>query len=92
MGDVDITFAFSTGKTWFEVPESVKILLKGMFQPPTSAKDLTLFLLKEMGTKKIALRSVEFYGPAVAGLSLAGRLTLCSMVTEMAGIIGFIPE
>jgi 3-isopropylmalate/(R)-2-methylmalate dehydratase large subunit len=92
MGDVDITFAFRTGRTWFEVPESVKVILKGTFKAPTSAKDLTLFLVKELGTKKIALRSAEFCGPAVAGLSLAGRLTLCSMVTEMAGIIGFIPE
>jgi 3-isopropylmalate/(R)-2-methylmalate dehydratase large subunit len=92
MGDVDITFAFRTGRTWFEVPESVKVVLKGTFNKPTSAKDLTLYLLKVLGTKKIALRSAEFTGPAVAGLSLAGRLTLCSMVTEMAGIIGFIPE
>ncbi len=92
MGDVDITFAFRTGRTWFEVPESVRVVLKGTVRPSTSAKDLTLYLLKELGTKKIALRSAEFYGPAVAGLSLAGRLTLCSMVTEMAGIIGFIPE
>ncbi|MFZ2053643.1 MAG: aconitase/3-isopropylmalate dehydratase large subunit family protein [Candidatus Aminicenantales bacterium] len=92
MGDIDIAFAFRTGRTWFEVPESVKVVLKGTLQPPTSAKDLTLYLLKELGTRKIALRSAEFYGPAVAGLSLAGRLTLCSMVTEMAGIIGFIPE
>jgi len=92
MGDVDITFAFRTGRTWFEVPDSVKVVLKGTFKKPTSAKDLTLYLLKVLGTKKIALRSAEFTGPAVAGLSLAGRLTLCSMVTEMAGIIGFIPE
>jgi len=92
MGDVDITFAFRTGRTWFEVPDSVKVVLKGTFSKPTSAKDLTLYLLKVLGTKKIALRSAEFTGPAVAGLSLAGRLTLCSMVTEMAGIIGFIPE
>jgi 3-isopropylmalate/(R)-2-methylmalate dehydratase large subunit len=92
MGDVDITFAFRTGRTWFEVPESVLVVLKGTFQKPTSAKDLTLYLLKKLGTSKIALKSAEFYGPAVAGLSLAGRVTLCSMITEMAGIIGFIPE
>ena len=92
MGDVDITFAFRTGRTWFEVPETVKVILKGTYRKPTTAKDLTLFLLKELGTKKIALRAAEFYGPSVAGLSLAGRLTLASMITEMAGIIGFIPE
>jgi len=92
MGDVDIAFAFKTGKTWFEVPETLRVLIKGTFRPPTSAKDLTLFVLKELGTVKAALRSVEFYGRAASGLSLSGRITLCSMVTEMAGIIGFIPE
>ncbi len=38
------------------------------------------------------MKAVEFYGEAVRGLDLPGRITLCSMVTEMAGIIGFIPE
>jgi 3-isopropylmalate/(R)-2-methylmalate dehydratase large subunit len=92
MGDVDITFAFRAGKTWFEVPPTVKVVLKGNLPEQISAKDLTLFLARELGTSKIALRAAEFYGPAAAGLSLAGRLTLCSMITEMAGIIGFLPE
>ncbi|NIM57481.1 MAG: homoaconitate hydratase family protein [Candidatus Aminicenantes bacterium] len=92
MGDVDITFAFKTGKTWFEVPQTVKVLIKGSFSSPTTAKDLTLCILKNLGTKKAALKAVEFYGEAVRGLDLPGRITLCSMVTEMAGIIGFIPE
>lgn len=91
MGDVDITFAFRTGKAWFEVPETVKIVVEGKPDPSSGAKDLTLFLLKELGTKKAALKSVEFVGDAVFNLSLAGRITLCSMVTEMAGIVGFIP-
>jgi 3-isopropylmalate/(R)-2-methylmalate dehydratase large subunit len=92
MGDVDITFAFKTGKTWFEVPETLKVVIKGKYNFPVSAKDLTLHILKELGTRKAALKSVEFYGEAVQDLSLSGRITLCSMVTEMAGIIGFVPE
>jgi len=92
MGDVDIAFAFKTGMTWFEVPETVKVVLKGRPGPAATAKDLTLFLCRELGTTTIALRAAEFYGPAAAGLGLAGRITLCSMITEMAGIIGFIPE
>jgi 3-isopropylmalate/(R)-2-methylmalate dehydratase large subunit len=92
MGDVDITFAFKTGQTWFEVPETIKVILTGELSWPTSAKDLTLFIVRKFGTDKAALKSVEFYGEAVKGLSLSGRITLCSMVTEMAGIIGFIPD
>jgi 3-isopropylmalate/(R)-2-methylmalate dehydratase large subunit len=92
MGDVDITFAFKTGKTWFEVPQAIKVLIKGGFSLPTTAKDLTLYILKKLGTKKAALKAVEFYGEAMSDLDLTGRITLCSMVTEMAGIIGFVPE
>lgn len=91
MGDVDITFAFKTGKTWFEVPQTLRVDVTGGMSPGCTAKDLTLYLLKTLGTKRAALKAVEFYGEAVQHLSLAGRITLCSMVTEMAGIIGFIP-
>jgi 3-isopropylmalate/(R)-2-methylmalate dehydratase large subunit len=91
MGDVDITFAFKTGRSWFQVPETLKVVLSGDLGP-ASPKDLTLFLLRSLGTRRAALKAVEFYGEPVRRLSLSGRITLCSMVTEMAGIIGFIPE
>jgi len=92
MGDVDITFAFKTGKTWFEVPETIKVSVKGNYSWPTTAKDLTLYIAKKLGTHKAALKAIEFYGETVKNLSMSGRITLCSMITEMAGIIGFIPE
>ena len=92
MGDVDITFAFKTGKSWFEVPETLRVDIEGTLSSAVTPKDLTLYVLKHLGTKKAALKAVEFYGEAVKNLSLAGRITLCSMITEMAGIIGFIPE
>jgi 3-isopropylmalate/(R)-2-methylmalate dehydratase large subunit len=92
MGDVDIAFAFRTGRTWFEVPSTVKVVLKGTPAPGTGAKDLTLFLCRELGTKSIALAAAEFSGTAARALDHAGRITLCSMVTEMAGIAGFIPD
>ena len=91
MGDVDITFVFKTGKTWFEVPKTVKIKIKGKFEYPTTAKDLTLYILKHIKTDFALGRSIEFYGESVENLPLFGRITLLSMVTEMGGIIGYIP-
>ncbi|MFW6128853.1 MAG: 3-isopropylmalate dehydratase large subunit [Candidatus Aminicenantaceae bacterium] len=92
MGDMDVTFAFRTGKTWFEIPETLRVIIKGELPKTASAKDLTLYILKKLGTKKAALKAIEFYGDAVRKLFLSERITLCSMVTEMAGIIGFVPE
>ncbi|MHA2296731.1 MAG: 3-isopropylmalate dehydratase large subunit [Candidatus Hodarchaeales archaeon] len=91
MGDQDIAFTFKAGKTWFEVPHSVKITVKGNTDQKTHSKDLTLALVKHFTSSGLLGLSAEFYGDPIEKMSLAGRITLSSMVTEMGGIIGFIP-
>lgn len=91
MGDVDIAFAFRNGKTWFEVPETVKVVITGNPKKKFSAKDLTLKILGILKTDKLLGKAVEFYGPHIEALNLSGRITLLSMITEMGGIVGFIP-
>ena len=91
MGDGDIAFAFMAGKTWFEVPETIRVTVKGTYVPPTSAKDLTLAVLRHFGADGCLGKAVEFYGETVEALDLAGRITLSSMATEMGAIAGLIP-
>ena len=91
MGDQDIAFTFRAGKTWFEVPRSMKLTVKGDLEPPCTAKDLTLACVRKLGASGALGQAVEFYGPAIEALDLAGRITLSSMMTEMGGIIGLIP-
>ncbi len=90
MGDQDIAFSFRSGKTWFEVPETIKVNIKGNLPSNTSPKDLTLFVLRKLGTKTALGKAIEYYGDAVDKLDLAGRTTLASMATEMSAIISFI--
>jgi 3-isopropylmalate/(R)-2-methylmalate dehydratase large subunit len=91
MGDIDITFGFRYGKTWFEIPETVKVNITGKPSQDFSPKDLTLRILSELKTDKLLGKAVEFYGETIETLDLSGRITLLSMITEMGGIIGFIP-
>lgn len=91
MGDQDIAFAFKAGKTWFEVPHTIKITIKGTLKPPNTAKDLTLACLRRLGASGALGMAAEFYGPAIDALGLPGRITLASMMTEMGGIVGLIP-
>jgi 3-isopropylmalate/(R)-2-methylmalate dehydratase large subunit len=90
MGDTDIAFAFKTGRSWFEVPDSMTITINGEPAKNAFAKDVTLGVLEQIGSKGALGKSVEFYGNTVDSLNLAGRITLSSMVTEMGGIIGLI--
>ena len=91
MGDQDIAFTYKAGKTWFEVPRTIKVTIKGDLERPCTAKDLTLACVRRLGASGALGQAVEFYGPAVEALDLAGRITLASMMTEMGGIIGLIP-
>lgn len=91
MGDQDITFAMKAGKTWFEVPHTMKVTVRGELQPPCTAKDLALACVGRLGASGALGQAVEFYGPAVEALDLAQRITLASLMTEMGGIVGLIP-
>lgn len=91
MGDMDIAFAFKTGKTWFEVPESVRINLKGIPRFPVTAKDVVLELLRIFGTNGLLGYAVELYGDYIDSLSLDERITIASMATEMGLISFFFP-
>ncbi|NHJ46673.1 MAG: homoaconitate hydratase family protein [Asgard group archaeon] len=91
MGDQDIAFGMKAGKTWFEVPPTMKVIIEGELKSPCSAKDLTLAVIRKLTSKGALGRAIEFEGKAIDKLSFASRITLASMVTEMGGIVGFIP-
>ncbi len=67
------------------------ISLNGVPSLNAYAKDVTLGVLQQIGSKGALGKTIEFYGSIVENLDLAGRITLASMVTEMGGIIGLIP-
>jgi 3-isopropylmalate/(R)-2-methylmalate dehydratase large subunit len=90
VGNTDIVAAWYSGKLWFRVPETIKVIFIGSYKEPVSAKDLTLKFVKEIGTDKPNYKSLELCGDPIDNLSLAGRLTLGSMMTEINAKIAFI--
>ena len=91
MGDRDIAHAFAYGKVWFKVPPTVKIMLKGLPSKTTSAKDVVLKMIKEIGANGLLGYAAEIYGNYINSLSLDARITIASMATEMGGIIVLFP-
>jgi 3-isopropylmalate/(R)-2-methylmalate dehydratase large subunit len=91
MGDTDIAFAFKTGRTWFEVPPTVRIGLKGVPSPGVSAKDVILFLIGELGSAGALGCAVELYGEFIETMGVDARVTLASMGTEMGAIAILLP-
>ena len=90
MGDQDIAHAWASGRTWFKVPPSVKVVLTGSPGATATAKDLVLAMAAHLGANGLLGVAAEIVGPAIDRLDLAGRITLASMATEMGGIIALL--
>lgn len=82
-GVTDVSLALGIGRLWFKVPPTVKIILKGNLASTTSAKDLSLFLLKEFGSDDLLYKAIELEGKTMEQISVDGRMCICDMAAEM---------
>ena len=71
-------------------PKSMRISVEGKLGKGVTAKDIALYLMKEMTTSGATGYFVEYAGEAVRNLSMEGRLTLCNLSIEMGARGGFI--
>ncbi|HMO41262.1 MAG TPA: 3-isopropylmalate dehydratase large subunit [Saprospiraceae bacterium] len=91
IGVTDAAVAMATGKAWFRVPESVKFHITGKWQPWVMAKDLSLHIMGMMHWNgHLIYKTLEFDGPAIAELDMAGRMTLCNMTVDLGAKNGII--
>ncbi len=90
VGSTDLAAAMITGRTWFKVPESMKIVYKGELQPWVSGKDLILYTIGDIGVDGALYMAMEFTGPVIERLSMAERMTMSNMAIEAGGKAGLI--
>ncbi|MDR1944305.1 MAG: 3-isopropylmalate dehydratase large subunit [Synergistaceae bacterium] len=90
VGNTDIAASWLNGTNWFRVPETMKIEVTGEFGCGVYMRDLLTLLVGDLGAGGMDFLAVEFSGGMIERSSLADRITLCSMVTEMSGKIGLI--
>ena len=88
MGSTDVGVILGTGRTWFRVPETLRIEVTGELRAPVTAKDLALHVLRRIGADGADYLAVEWGGPVVRAMSLDQRLTLCNLSTDMGGKAG----
>ena len=67
-----------------------RIWVDGSLQKGVYAKDLILHIIRLLGVKGGVGFAYEFAGPAIAKLSMEGRMTICNMAIEGGARCGYI--
>lgn len=90
MGSTDLAVTLATGKNWFKVPETYKIIIKGKLPPSTFSKDIILHIIHKLGANGATYKAIEFEGETIDNLSLDARLTITNMTIEFGAKCGII--
>ena len=91
VGSTDLACAMASGRTWFKVPEAIRVVLTGKPGQYVTGKDIILHLIGMIGVDGALYKSLEFAGDGVHELSMDQRLTISNMAIECGGKNGIFP-
>jgi aconitate hydratase len=91
-GGTEVAAAMAGEPFAVKTPQVVKVNLVGKLQPWVSGKDVILELLRRMTVKGGTNKVMEYVGPALQGLSVWERETICNMTQELGATSGLFPS
>jgi 3-isopropylmalate/(R)-2-methylmalate dehydratase large subunit len=90
IGTSEVEHVLATQTLQQRKPKSMRIAYEGELGSGVTAKDLILATIGQIGVAGGVGHVVEYAGPAVEGLSMEGRMTVCNMTIEGGGRAGMI--
>ena len=91
IGATEMAGVWTEGQLWFKVPATIRIVVSGELGPWISAKDLILYIIGRLGSDGADYRAVEFDGPVIRDMSVAGRMVLANLSMEKGAKVAFTP-
>ncbi|MEJ2356920.1 MAG: 3-isopropylmalate dehydratase large subunit [Deinococcales bacterium] len=88
MGATDIALAMVAGRTWFRVPETVRVRLTGQRPPNVSAKDVALEIVHRLTADGATYASIEILG--AEAFAPGERMTLANLAVEAGAKVGLV--
>jgi len=90
VGETEMAAVLLTGKLWFKVPKIVKIELTGKLKNGVGPKDVSLQLLKILGTGSLIYTAIEYSGSGIENMSISDRMVLASMSIQLGAKFAYI--
>ncbi|MBN1405808.1 MAG: 3-isopropylmalate dehydratase large subunit [Candidatus Omnitrophica bacterium] len=89
-GSTDLAIALASGKNWFKVPHTMKIIVNGKFPKGVYSKDIILHIAGDLGADGCTYNAIEFIGEAIDNLSVDARFTISNMAVEVGAKCGIM--
>jgi 3-isopropylmalate/(R)-2-methylmalate dehydratase large subunit len=90
IGTSEVEHVLATQTLSQHKPKSLRIRFVGEPAPGVGAKDYVLAAIGRLGVDGGVGHVIEYAGPAIAALSMEGRLTICNMSIEAGARAGLI--
>jgi 3-isopropylmalate/(R)-2-methylmalate dehydratase large subunit len=90
VGNSELTHAMAMQTLWTRKPKSMRVSVRGSLPVGVTAKDVALAVIGRIGAGGATEHVIEFDGPVVQELSMAGRMTLCNMSIEAGSRAGMV--
>jgi 3-isopropylmalate/(R)-2-methylmalate dehydratase large subunit len=90
IGASEVAHVLATQTLWQRKPKTMRIVLTGQPGPGVTPKDMILAVIAQISAAGATGHAVEYAGPAIADLSIEGRMTICNMTIEAGGRAGMV--
>ncbi len=91
VGGIEAEAAMLGQPLYMLLPEVIGVRLTGQLPAGATATDLVLRVTEMLRAEGVVGKFVEFYGPGVAGMTLADRATIANMAPEYGATMGYFP-
>lgn len=88
VGTTDLEVGILKGVCSFRLPQTMKINIVGTLPDGVFAKDVILYIIKELTVNGATDKVMEFCGEVVDKMDMESRMTLCNMAIEAGGTCG----
>ena len=90
IGTSEIEHVLATQTLRQKRAKNMLVVIENDLPRGTDAKDLILYIIGQLGTAGATGYVIEYAGPAISALEMAGRMTLCNMSIEARARAGLI--
>ncbi|MCU0860723.1 MAG: 3-isopropylmalate dehydratase large subunit [Methanomassiliicoccales archaeon] len=90
VGSTDMAAALISGRTWFKVPQTIKLDYHGKLPKGTFSKDIALRMCGRLTANGATYKALEITGEAIEALSAEARMTISNMAVETGAKVGLM--